>query len=494
AEAEFTELDGRYAEWLRQRSLPEGLSPEGLPDIFALVEQGNDLLRQHSKLTQRLKELEAECGAYEQEALLLMQQAGKTAASRSTVSYPVKSAGAAGPVPAAIHPVIPSNAEITDTLTDSNGIPAVQQPETLEAFNIPEIALNSAIQGQDKPYFTSVEGDSDAGISVFTLLSWLETRKRDWDLLKRELLRREGIHTRMTEVQVELAENRRILEDLKQRSSSLLREGGAVDGEDFLRRSSAVQLRVELTKSIRQWELAMFGGWEGGGAEQLQQLLEHHDAFALEQECSAAEDMAANIEEERNMLLQQRGKLLQEREYLKERCMQDTVNQQLEEQRTALRSLAGQYAVNALAAELIGRTRRIYEQEKQPQVLQLASAYFAKLTEGEYRRIVMTLGHKELKAEHASLGLIDSGLLSRGTAEQLYLAIRLALAGTMTRQNSLPLLFDDLFVNFDEQRLFAALALIGELSATRQIVMMTCHRHVAEAAARILPAAAVITV
>ncbi|MNW70168.1 hypothetical protein D3C74_493770 [compost metagenome] len=64
----------------------------------------------------------------------------------------------------------------------------------------------------------------------------------------------------------------------------------------------------------------------------------------------------------------------------------------------------------------------------------------------------------------------------------------------MTRQNILPLLFDDLFVNFDEQRLFAALDLIGELSATRQIVMMTCHRHVAEAAARIIPAAAVITV
>ncbi|CAH1190335.1 hypothetical protein PAECIP111892_00112 [Paenibacillus auburnensis] len=494
AEAEFTELDERYAEWLRQRSLPEGLSPEGLPDIFALVEQGNDLLRQHSKLTQRLNELEAECGAYEQEALLLMKQAGMTAASRSTTSIPGRTVSAAGIVPASIHPDIPSIAEITDTLTDSKGIPAVQSQQSQEASKIPAIALNTAITGQDSPYFASVEGDSDAGISVFTLLSWLETRKRDWDLLKRELLRREGIHTRLTEVQIELAENSRILEDLKQRSSSLLREGGALDGEDFLRRSSAVQLRVELTKSIRQWELAMFGGWEGGGAEQLQQLLEHHDAFALEQERSAAEDTAANIEEERNTLLQQRGKLLQEREYLKERCMQDTVNQQLEEQRTALRSLAGQYAVNALAAELIGRTRRIYEQEKQPQVLQLASAYFAKLTEGEYRRIVMTLGHKELKAEHASLGLIDSGLLSRGTAEQLYLAIRLALAGTMTRQNSLPLLFDDLFVNFDEQRLFAALALIGELSATRQIVMMTCHRHVAEAAARILPAAGVINV
>ncbi|KWX88210.1 hypothetical protein AMQ83_08235 [Paenibacillus riograndensis] len=156
--------------------------------------------------------------------------------------------------------------------------------------------------------------------------------------------------------------------------------------------------------------------------------------------------------------------------------------------------MGGQYAVTALGAELMGRTRRIYEQEKQPQVLRLASEYFAKLTEGEYRRVVMTLGNKELKAEHRNLGLLDSGLLSRRTAEQLYLAIRLALAETMSRQANLPLLFDDLFVNFDERRLHAALALLGELSATRQIIMMTCHRHVVDAAAKIIPAASVISV
>lgn len=438
AEAEFAELDGRYAEWLRQRRLPEGLSPEGLPDIFARVEQGNDLLRQHSKLSRRLKQLEEECAVYEQEALSLMQQA--------------------------------------------------------ESPDDAELRLNRQDTDQEVSALAEGQGQREGGISVFTLLSWLETRKRDWELLRNELLRREGIHTRMAEVQEELAENHLVLEGLKQRSTSLLREGGAADGEDFLRRSSVVQLRIELARSIRQWELAMFGGWEGSKAEALQQLLEQQDAFGLEQERSAAEDAAASIEEERNALLQHRGKLLQEREYLQERCMEDTVNQQLEEQRAALQMLAGQYAVNALAAELIGRTRRIYEQEKQPEVLQLASGYFAKLTKGEYRRIVMTLGHKELKAEHETFGLLDSGLLSRGTAEQLYLAIRLALAGTMTRQTSLPLLFDDLFVNFDERRLAAALSLIGELSSTRQIVMMTCHRHVAEAAARIIPAAAVISV
>ena len=238
----------------------------------------------------------------------------------------------------------------------------------------------------------------------------------------------------------------------------------------------------------------MFGGLDAEGTSEVLQLLESMDLTALSEEHLALETTASEEEERRNRLLQLRGKLLQEQEYLQERCLEDSSIQQIEEQRAALRELAEQYAVTALAAELIGRTRRIYEQEKQPQVLQLASAYFEQLTGGEYRRVVMTLGHKVLKAEHKNAGLLDSGLLSRGTAEQLYLALRLALAETMTRQDPLPLLFDDLFVNFDEHRLHAALTLLGNLSASRQVVMMTCHRHVAEAVAALIPTATIISV
>ncbi|OZQ58511.1 hypothetical protein CA600_30395, partial [Paenibacillus sp. VTT E-133280] len=430
AELAFTQTAEQYEEWLRERRLPEGLSPEGLTDIFAMVEQGNELLRQEHKLSLRLKELEEECTVFEEELLALIHDSG------------------------------------TDPL-DESGVAA-----------------------------TSFEMDPQDGQrrSALTLLSWLELRKRAWDELKKDLIRREGIHSRLQELLEELKESHRVLDELREQRDQLLHEGGAIGGEDFLRRSAGVQRRSELNKSIRQWELAMFGGWEEERVTALQVLLAHHDASALQKERTAAEELAEREEEMWNTLLEQRGKLLQEREYLKERCMEDSVIQQLEEQRAALRIVADKYAVAALTAELIGRTRRIYEQEKQPQVLLLASDYFSKLTEGEYKRVVMTLGHKELKAEHKDAGLLDSGLLSRGTAEQLYLSIRLALAETMSRQVTLPLLFDDLFVNFDEARLHAALSLLGELSVSRQIVMMTCHKHVAEAAVRIIPTAAVISV
>ncbi|WP_042201747.1 hypothetical protein, partial [Paenibacillus camerounensis] len=487
AEAEFAALDERYTEWLRQHRLPEGLSPEGLPDIFALAEQGNELLRQRGKLVQRLGELEAECRAFEDEVLSLRLQTLGTAESAPASDAAADSAGASG---------------VSDSLNASthpqdaagNSLPSADTVSPADSAAVTHGGPVTLSPGYTPDGAGSYSGSAIPSIPVFSLLSWLENRKREWELLRIELLRREGLSARKAEIQEELTEQLEQLEGLQQLSTTLLSEGGAADGEDFLRRAAAVQQRSGLTRAVRQWELAMFSGWEGGRTEPLQQLLEQHDAAALAEERSAAEAAAAELEEERNTLLEQRGKLLQEQEYLKERCMEDNVSQQLEEQRSSLRNLAGQYAVNVIAAELIGRTRRIYEQEKQPQVLQLASVYFAKLSGGEYRRIVMTLGHKELKAEHASLGLLDSSLLSRGTQEQLYLAIRLALAETMSGKSALPLMLDDLFVNFDEHRLHAALSLAGELSLTRQIVMMTCHRHVAEAAARIIPAAAVIPV
>ena len=70
--------------------------------------------------------------------------------------------------------------------------------------------------------------------------------------------------------------------------------------------------------------------------------------------------------------------------------------------RTALRELVSQYAVRSMASEFIKRTRRMYEEEKQPQVLRLASRYFSMLTGGMYSRIVMRMGDQSLLAERPS--------------------------------------------------------------------------------------------
>ena len=66
--------------------------------------------------------------------------------------------------------------------------------------------------------------------------------------------------------------------------------------------------------------------------------------------------------------------------------------------------------------------------------------------------------------------------LSRGTADQLWLAVRLAVCDLALPQDEpCPLVLDEALVNFDDHRLTPALELLGQLSQRRQILLFTCQ-------------------
>lgn len=80
---------------------------------------------------------------------------------------------------------------------------------------------------------------------------------------------------------------------------------------------------------------------------------------------------------------------------------------------------------------------------------------------------------------------VEPAQLSGGTADQLYLALRLALLDLVTAgQERLPLLLDDPFVQYDDRRAAAALAYLAEAARERQVVLMTCHRREVDLARR----------
>ena len=62
---------------------------------------------------------------------------------------------------------------------------------------------------------------------------------------------------------------------------------------------------------------------------------------------------------------------------------------------------------------------------------------------------------------------------SEGTVDQLYLALRLAVAEELTPQA--PLILDDALVRFDGQRLTQAVALLEESAACKQVILFTCQ-------------------
>jgi uncharacterized protein YhaN len=133
---------------------------------------------------------------------------------------------------------------------------------------------------------------------------------------------------------------------------------------------------------------------------------------------------------------------------------------------------------------LLEETRAAVARDHQPPVLREASRWLARLTEGRYRSITTAIEEARLDIHENDGTIWNPERLSRGTREQVFLALRLALIRDLGRHDvSLPVVMDDALVNFDDERARLAARVIVEFIAEqggdRQMLVLTCHEHVA---------------
>ena len=151
---------------------------------------------------------------------------------------------------------------------------------------------------------------------------------------------------------------------------------------------------------------------------------------------------------------------------------------------------AEQWAVLTLCRAMLDETRRIYETERQPEVIRQASSFFSVMTERRYTRVIAPLDGGEIQVERADGARLSPQLLSRGTTEQLYLSMRLALVREYANHvDPLPVVFDGIFVNFDPGRSRTSFKAIRDLSTTHQVLLFTCHPHLIGQVEEIVPEA-----
>jgi uncharacterized protein YhaN len=154
-------------------------------------------------------------------------------------------------------------------------------------------------------------------------------------------------------------------------------------------------------------------------------------------------------------------------------------------ERESARSRLQQAAVDWTAADLSVRVfeelRDWFEMHCQPAVLTDAAQYLRRLTRDQYHGLRVPLGVRTLLVTDHAGTVLSPDELSSGTREQLFLAVRLALVREWARQGKhLPLVLDDVLVNFDRHRSEAMIGLLRDVAAEgQQIVVFTCHLHLA---------------
>ena len=229
--------------------------------------------------------------------------------------------------------------------------------------------------------------------------------------------------------------------------------------------------------------------------DQLRTMLDTYGTAGLENRWETIQSELERIKAQQSKLHQQRGEFLQEVKMLGEDSRLDVAHLELNAVNAEINQLQKQWQVLASATQLLEMIRESYESKRQPETLKEASGYLERLTEGSYPRIWTRLVGEELLVDNDSGETIPVDKLSRGTREAVYLSLRMALVGAYARRGAvIPMVLDDVLVNFDGQRAHAAADLLCDFARSgHQILMFTCHDHMRDmfhslgADVRILP-------
>lgn len=210
-------------------------------------------------------------------------------------------------------------------------------------------------------------------------------------------------------------------------------------------------------------------------------LKENAPDFDAEKELPTKEELAkteANfnkqleeLEREKDALIRQQANTQLSIEHLEKDGTYTEELQTFENEKAKAQRLTDEWVSYKLAAGMIQQTLNRVSKGRFKEIIANAEHYFDLLTDGKYERIVFK--EDELFVQHQNGQVVDVKVLSRGTAEPLYVAIRLAYIKNTQDIMELPLIMDDPFVNLDRIRQENMYRLLEQLGEDLQIIYFT---------------------
>ncbi|MEK7990031.1 MAG: AAA family ATPase [Thiotrichaceae bacterium] len=193
------------------------------------------------------------------------------------------------------------------------------------------------------------------------------------------------------------------------------------------------------------------------------------------------------LESERSELDQTIGEL---RTLLKQMDGNDTAALAADEAQSALaemQDLSERYMQVTLAASVLRKSIDRYREQHQGPLLNRASELFNLMTLGGFQCLQVGYNNTDqpiiLGARLQEEEGIPTSAMSDGTRDQLYLALRLASIEYYLQKNTvLPLVLDDILINFDDLRAKATFEVLGKLSQKTQVLFFTHHTRLVEIA------------
>ncbi|MBT3381424.1 MAG: AAA family ATPase [Lentisphaerae bacterium] len=302
--------------------------------------------------------------------------------------------------------------------------------------------------------------------------------------LQERLDKQQGDAARRKELARNLAQIDEDIETAQTRAGSLkteiddLFEAAGVDSEDaFLDLATAHTSHTQLRAEERQAEMALRHIMAEPDLQKLEDEFRKIKHGSLAPEVKELTEKSRSLDRELADHRRERADLQAE---LRRAASADDVSRlRYEEEALSaeIRGLAQEWAALAVTQALLDQAKQHFERNQQPAVLRDATRFFKLFTAGAYNQVIAPLGERSaLEVVDQTGRLRKASQLSRGTAEQLYLAIRFGyVRNHAASRDPLPVVMDDILVNFDPVRAEAAAQAVAELSQTHQVLFFTCH-------------------
>ena len=193
------------------------------------------------------------------------------------------------------------------------------------------------------------------------------------------------------------------------------------------------------------------------------------------------EQAAAELAQVQSLLTQERTRFDMLTGRIRSLDRSSDLESQLTQKQEQLQALQDEYDAIALAMDALTQANTVLQNRFSPALGARAAEIFSAITGGRYDKVLLSRDFS-LSAEMAGDPVSRSvRLLSQGAADQLYLAVRLAICDmVLPGGKRVPLILDDALVTFDDDRLRAALDYLLAESHRRQILLFTCQKREAD--------------
>jgi len=300
------------------------------------------------------------------------------------------------------------------------------------------------------------------------------------------------LHKQLKAEQANLESAEKKASEIRSRLARMCEEAGCSGFSELKKAEADSGKRRELEserKSIEEQILAVSGG---ATVEEFAAQSAEIDPDTINPEIERFDERIAALSAERNDLAETIGRLNNELSRMDGSAEAARLAEERQEILGRLDPDARRFIRLRLSTHILDRAIERFREKNQGPMLRRASELFAAITCGAYsgvraefdesgRPVIAGVRGREKEVVHVSA-------MSDGTADQLYLSLRLAgLEMAIEKAEPMPFIVDDILIKFDNDRAAAALQVLAELSARTQVIFFTHHHHLLELAEQHLP-------